>query len=43
MIQETVEERMQQVQARKQKMIAGALTEEEVRSGRIEELKMLFR
>lgn len=42
-IQETVEERMQQVQARKEKLIAGALTEEEVRSARIEELKMLFR
>nr|GLL17630.1 putative SWI/SNF-related matrix-associated actin-dependent regulator of chromatin subfamily A member 3-like 3 isoform X3 [Ipomoea trifida] len=40
---ETVEERMQQVQARKQKMIAGALTDDEVRSARIEELKMLFR
>ncbi|XVF28648.1 hypothetical protein REPUB_Repub15cG0048200 [Reevesia pubescens] len=39
----TVEERMQQVQARKEKMIAGALTDEEVRSARIEELKMLFR
>ncbi|XP_022723142.1 DNA repair protein RAD5B [Durio zibethinus] len=42
-VKETVEERMQQVQARKQKMIAGALTDEEVRSARIEELKMLFR
>lgn len=41
--QDTVEERMQQVQARKQRMIAGALTEEEVRTARIEELKMLFR
>ncbi|KAH9324867.1 hypothetical protein KI387_005045 [Taxus chinensis] len=39
----TVEERMQQVQARKQRMIAGALTDQEVRSARIEELKMLFR
>ncbi|EOA12458.1 hypothetical protein CARUB_v10025760mg [Capsella rubella] len=39
----TVEERMQQVQARKQRMIAGALTDEEVRSARLEELKMLFR
>ncbi|XP_071940584.1 DNA repair protein RAD5B-like isoform X2 [Coffea arabica] len=39
----TVEERLQQVQARKQRMIAGALTDEEVRSARIEELKMLFR
>ena len=34
---------MQQVQARKQRMIAGALTDEEVRTARIEELKMLFR
>ncbi|MFQ6632546.1 hypothetical protein Gotur_010058 [Gossypium turneri] len=42
-VKETVEERMQQVQARKEKMIAGALTDEEVRSARIEELKMLFR
>lgn len=41
-LQDSVEERMQQVQARKQKMIAGALTDEEVRSARIEELKMLF-
>eukprot|EP00250_Pteridium_aquilinum_P000164 c1018_g1_i1 orf=187-3477(+) len=39
----TVEQRMQQVQARKQRMIAGALTNQEVRSARIEELKMLFR
>ncbi|CAK9866134.1 unnamed protein product [Sphagnum jensenii] len=39
----TVEERMQQVQARKQRMVAGALNNEEVRSARIEELKMLFR
>ncbi|KAE8731539.1 SWI/SNF-related matrix-associated actin-dependent regulator of chromatin subfamily A member [Hibiscus syriacus] len=42
-VKKTVEERMQQVQARKEKMIAGALTDEEVRSARIEELKMLFR
>ncbi|BBG92463.1 Helicase protein with RING/U-box domain, partial [Prunus dulcis] len=41
-VKDSVEERMQQVQARKQKMIAGALTDEEVRSARIEELKMLF-
>lgn len=34
---------MQQVQARKQRMIEGALTDEEVRTARIEELKMLFR
>ncbi|KAI5069906.1 hypothetical protein GOP47_0014249 [Adiantum capillus-veneris] len=39
----SVEERMQQVQARKQRMIAGALTDQEIRSARIEELKMLFR
>ncbi|XP_015580945.2 DNA repair protein RAD5B isoform X2 [Ricinus communis] len=42
-VKDTLEERMQQVQARKQRMIAGALTDEEVRSARIEELKMLFR
>ena len=41
--QDSVEERMQQVQARKQRMIAGALTDQEIRSARIEELKMLFR
>ncbi|GBG80826.1 hypothetical protein CBR_g31382 [Chara braunii] len=39
----TVEERMQQVQARKQRLVNGALTDQEVRSARIEELKMLFR
>ncbi|XP_010243463.1 PREDICTED: putative SWI/SNF-related matrix-associated actin-dependent regulator of chromatin subfamily A member 3-like 2 isoform X3 [Nelumbo nucifera] len=38
----TVEERMEAVQARKQRMIAGALTDQEVRTARIEELKMLF-
>ncbi|KAI3991417.1 hypothetical protein MKX01_006716 [Papaver californicum] len=42
-VTDTVEEHLQQVQARKQRMIAGALTDEEVRSARIEELKMLFR
>ncbi|XP_073046809.1 DNA repair protein RAD5B [Primulina eburnea] len=42
-VKDTVEERLQQVQARKQRMIAGALTDDEVRSARIEELKMLFR
>ncbi|KAI9397816.1 hypothetical protein POPTR_003G083400v4 [Populus trichocarpa] len=42
-VESTVEERLQQVQAKKQRMIAGALTDEEVRSARIEELKMLFR
>ncbi|EFJ06153.1 hypothetical protein SELMODRAFT_430935 [Selaginella moellendorffii] len=35
--QDSVEERMQQVQARKQRLIARALTDEEVRSARIEE------
>ncbi|XVF38405.1 hypothetical protein REPUB_Repub20aG0098900 [Reevesia pubescens] len=34
-VKETVEERMQQVQAREEKMNAGALTDEEVRSARI--------
>ncbi|KAI3706455.1 hypothetical protein L6452_24209 [Arctium lappa] len=38
----TVEERMEAVQARKQRMISGALTDQEVRSARIEELKMFF-
>ncbi|GLU19251.1 hypothetical protein SLE2022_355120 [Rubroshorea leprosula] len=38
----SVEERMEAVQARKQRMIAGALTDQEVRTARIEELKMLF-
>ncbi|CAN6251747.1 unnamed protein product [Urochloa humidicola] len=38
----TVEERMEAVQARKQRMISGALTDQEVRTARIEELKMLF-
>ncbi|KAF9625827.1 hypothetical protein IFM89_027335 [Coptis chinensis] len=42
-VKDTVEERMQEVQARKERMIAGALTDGEVRSVRIEELKMLFR
>ncbi|KAJ3679932.1 hypothetical protein LUZ60_016210 [Juncus effusus] len=42
-VKDTVEERMQQVQARKQRMIEGALTDEEVRSARLEELKMLFK
>ncbi|XP_068645752.1 DNA repair protein RAD5B [Aristolochia californica] len=42
-VRETIEERMQQVQARKERMIAGALTDTEVRTARIEELKMLFR
>uniref|UniRef100_A0ACD5V1J1 Uncharacterized protein n=1 Tax=Avena sativa TaxID=4498 RepID=A0ACD5V1J1_AVESA len=42
-VKDTVEERMQQVQARKQRMISGALTDAEVRSSRIEQLKMLFR
>ncbi|KAI3461336.1 hypothetical protein Pfo_017999 [Paulownia fortunei] len=38
----TVEERMEAVQARKQRMISGALTDQEVRTARIEQLKMLF-
>ncbi|CAN1193201.1 DNA repair protein RAD5A [Linum perenne] len=38
----TVEERMVAVQARKHRMISGALTDQEVRSARIEELKLLF-
>ncbi|XP_078167711.1 helicase protein with RING/U-box domain-containing protein [Carex rostrata] len=42
-VKDTVEERMQQVQAKKQRMISGALTDDEVRTTRIEELKMLFR
>lgn len=33
---------MEAVQARKQRLIAGALTDQEVRSARIEELKLLF-
>ncbi|KAL0709906.1 hypothetical protein Bca4012_016884 [Brassica carinata] len=41
-IKGTVEERMEAVQARKQRMISGALTDQEVRSARLEELKMLF-
>ncbi|XP_047317649.1 DNA repair protein RAD5B [Impatiens glandulifera] len=41
-VKDTVEERLQQVQARKQRLIAGALTDDEVRSARIAELKMLF-
>ncbi|XP_074312449.1 DNA repair protein RAD5A [Silene latifolia] len=41
-IKGTVEERMEAVQARKQRLISGALTDQEVRSARIEELKMLF-
>ncbi|ONI19865.1 hypothetical protein PRUPE_3G302100 [Prunus persica] len=38
----TVEEKMEAVQARKQRLISGALTDQEVRTARIEELKMLF-
>ncbi|KAL9225619.1 hypothetical protein vseg_001521 [Gypsophila vaccaria] len=41
-IKGTVEERMEAVQARKQRLISGALSDQEVRSARIEELKMLF-
>ncbi|KAJ1270251.1 hypothetical protein BS78_06G039700 [Paspalum vaginatum] len=42
-VKDTVEERMQQVQVRKQRMISGALTDDEVRGARIEHLKMLFK
>jgi hypothetical protein len=42
MVKGTVEERMEAVQARKQRMISGALTDQEVRTARLEELKMLF-
>nr|GEW34930.1 putative SWI/SNF-related matrix-associated actin-dependent regulator of chromatin subfamily A member 3-like 3 [Tanacetum cinerariifolium] len=42
-LNDTVEERMQQVQARKQRMIAEALTDKEVRLARLKELKMLLR
>lgn len=42
-VQGSVEERMQQVQARKQKMVNGALTDQEMKSARLEDLKMLFR
>ncbi|ONK72321.1 uncharacterized protein A4U43_C04F18120 [Asparagus officinalis] len=42
-VKDTVEERMQQVQVKQQRMIAGALTDDEVRTARLEELKMLFR
>ncbi|KAJ7981104.1 DNA/RNA helicase protein [Quillaja saponaria] len=38
----TVEQKMEAVQACKQRMISGALTDQEVRTARIEELKMLF-
>ncbi|KAL8484399.1 hypothetical protein ACS0TY_026896 [Phlomoides rotata] len=41
-VKDTVEERMEAVQARKQRMISGALTDQEVRTARLEELKMLF-
>ena len=40
--QGTVEESMEAVQARKPRMIPGALTDQEVQSARIQELKMLF-
>lgn len=43
MLQDTVEARLQQVQAKKQSMISGALTDEDVRTARLDELKMLFR
>ncbi|XP_027935032.1 DNA repair protein RAD5B-like [Vigna unguiculata] len=41
-VKDTVEDRLQQVQARKQRMISGTLTDDEVRSARIQDLKMLF-
>ncbi|KAE9617606.1 hypothetical protein Lal_00034592 [Lupinus albus] len=41
-VKDTVEDRLQQVQAKKQRMISGALTDDEVRSSRIQDLKMLF-
>ncbi|KAL5066925.1 hypothetical protein RYX36_017812 [Vicia faba] len=41
-VKNTVEDRLQQVQAKKQKMISGALTDDEVRTSRIHDLKMLF-
>ncbi|XP_027364407.1 DNA repair protein RAD5B-like [Abrus precatorius] len=41
-VEGTVEDRLQQVQARKQRMISGALTDDEVRTARIQDLKMLF-
>ncbi|XP_017412646.2 DNA repair protein RAD5B isoform X3 [Vigna angularis] len=40
--QDTVEDRLQQVQAREQRMISGTFTYDEVRSARIQDLKMLF-
>ncbi|KAJ4968793.1 hypothetical protein NE237_015494 [Protea cynaroides] len=42
-VEDTVEERMQQIQESKQRMIAGALTDDEDRTTRLDELKMLFR
>jgi len=42
-VKDTVEERLQQVQMRKQRMVSGALTDEEIRGARIEHLKMLFK
>nr|KYP61038.1 Putative SWI/SNF-related matrix-associated actin-dependent regulator of chromatin subfamily A member 3-like 3 [Cajanus cajan] len=41
-VKDTVEDRLQKVQARKQMMISGALTDDEVRNARIQDLKMLF-
>ncbi|TKY53702.1 SWI/SNF-related matrix-associated actin-dependent regulator [Spatholobus suberectus] len=41
-MKDTVEDRLQLVQARKQRMISGALTDDEVRTARIQDLKMLF-
>ncbi|KAL6194819.1 hypothetical protein ACLB2K_035894 [Fragaria x ananassa] len=42
-VKDTVEERLQQIQARKQRMISRALTDYEVHSARIEELKRAAR
>ncbi|KAJ1391811.1 SNF2-related, N-terminal domain [Sesbania bispinosa] len=41
-VKDTVEDRLQQVQARKQRMISGALTMMRFGSARIKDLKMLF-
>ncbi|XP_058761819.1 DNA repair protein RAD5B-like [Vicia villosa] len=41
-VKNTVEDRLQQVQAKKQKMISGALTDDDVRTSRIQDLKILF-
>lgn len=41
-LQETVEERMLEVQARKQMLVNGALSEGALKNARLEQLKMLF-